>query len=242
MRYPLVVFSMFPIWLVGTGIAIGQDNQDFVTKKEFYEALAGLRQQIGDIQATLDSMAPDGKPRLPEADSTSNGMTKIDMLQEKLKEHDQLLFDQRVILGQIAKRAASGNGLHTLDIAGNMQRSQDFRREMSGAVHQVLRQRKTGSLLIRNQMSTGQTILVNRTQSHYVMPNSQITVEVPVGTVTAELPGYEAAKNWTVGPPNYLQEIVIQPKPQRVVRLYYDVPSSNWQYDPFTGVWSRVVF
>jgi hypothetical protein len=34
-------------------------------------------------------------------------------------------------------------------------------------------------------------------------------VDVPVGTLTTELVGYEAAKNWTVGPPNYHQGITI---------------------------------
>jgi hypothetical protein len=32
-----------------------------------------------------------------------------------------------------------------------------------------------------------------------------------VGTISTELVNYEAPRNWTVGPPNYEQHIVIKP-------------------------------
>jgi hypothetical protein len=74
--------------------------------------------------------------------------------------------------------------------------------------------RQSGILRIENAMSKGQHILVNDAQ-YWISPSSPRDVDVPLGEVKTELPGYESPRYHWVGPPNYLQRIIIAPKDTR---------------------------
>jgi hypothetical protein len=71
--------------------------------------------------------------------------------------------------------------------------------------------RKLGILRIENIMSRGEYLLVNGAQ-YWISPSAPRDVDVPVGEVKTELPGYESPRYHWVGPPTYLQRIVIAPK------------------------------
>ena len=91
----------------------------------------------------------------------------------------------------------------------------------------------SGTLLIRNDMSVGQRIEVNGQASYFIGPKSSLGFTVPVGTATTQLPG-EGTKSWFIGPPNYIQSIIIAPS--------HDVPSGTvpgkWIYKS-DGSWER---
>lgn len=70
--------------------------------------------------------------------------------------------------------------------------------------------RTMGELRIRNEMGSGQSLLVNGVDRYYVQPHSMQTVPVPSGTATTELAG-ERMKSWPIAAPNYSQEVIIVP-------------------------------
>ena len=111
----------------------------------------------------------------------------------------------------------------------------DSRRELIDTVVKGI-SRSTGELRIRNEMSTGQSLLINGIDSYFVAAHSERTVSVPSGTATTELAG-EGTKSWMIGAPNYFQEIVIAP----AVRSSVVSTGSPWQYDPATRVWWRTL-
>jgi hypothetical protein len=121
-----------------------------------------------------------------------------------------VVFEQRKQLGQIGKAVADSGGkeLWVPNLRQNMQAAPEFRQDMSQAVHDSLRQ--NGALRVQNRMNAGQYLTVNG-KTEYIPPLATVTFDVPVGSLTTELKGFEAAKNWTIGPPNYTQEIVISP-------------------------------
>jgi hypothetical protein len=96
--------------------------------------------------------------------------------------------------------------------------------------------RSTGELRIRNDMSTGQSLVINGVDSIYVAPHSTRTVTVASGTATTQLAG-EGTKSWMIGAPNYSQEVIIAPAVQTTLATV----ASPWQYDPLTGVWWRTM-
>ncbi len=116
------------------------------------------------------------------------------------------------ILNAISGTDRSGNTV--LKLLPIMKQSPQFRQEVSDAVHETMRQQ--GTVRVRNEMGTSNTLLVNG-QQYSIAPYSTVEISVPVGTLTTELPGYEAPKNWTIGPPNYTQSIDIRPKYNPVV-------------------------
>jgi len=119
---------------------------------------------------------------------------------------------QRKILEAISSTDSRGNTV--LNLLPIMKQSPQFRQEVTDAVHETLRQQ--GTVRVRNEMGTSNTLLVNG-QRYSIPPYSTVEISVPVGTLTTELPGYEAPKNWTIGPPNYTQSIDIRPKYNPVV-------------------------
>ncbi len=111
----------------------------------------------------------------------------------------------------------------------------DSRRELVDTVVQGIT-RSTGELRIRNDMSAGQSLVINGVDTYYVAPHSSRTVTVPSGTATTELAG-EGTKSWMIGAPNYFQDIIIAP----AVRSTVVSAGSPWQYDPLTGGWWRTL-
>jgi len=147
------------------------------------------------------------------------------------------VYELEVVQGQIATtiQAPNGDRVSVPAILANMDRSPAFRDQMNRAVHAVMQQHQ-GKLLIENRTSTGQTIRVLNTGQYVYIPPGQISapISVPVGTVSTELVGQEAPKNWVVGPPNYEQRIVINPRPSSVW-----IGSPGYVWDP---LWGWVVY
>lgn len=114
--------------------------------------------------------------------------------------------EQQQILEMISRRDSQGRPILALN--NIMQESPEFKQELSDAVHSTFRQ--SGTLRVRNMMTTAQYLNVNGRQELIPAQSSQDFV-VRVGTLTTELVGQEAPKNWTIGAPNYLQEINIEP-------------------------------
>ncbi len=75
-------------------------------------------------------------------------------------------------------------------------------------------------------MANHQQIVVN--QKEYGLGADEIlTLKVPVGTVTAQLPG-QPLTNWTVAAPNYSQKIEIVPEKMPTTTTAYRPMSEQW--------------
>jgi uncharacterized coiled-coil protein SlyX len=101
-----------------------------------------------------------------------------------------------------------------------------FRQEMDAAVHATLKTR--GEFHIVNKMSSPQWISVNRVE-HLLQAGEEKTLEVPVGTVTTQLPGQELV-NWTlahVGNGVYSEGIEIVPS-RAPTRTIVESPVYVW--------------
>jgi hypothetical protein len=131
----------------------------------------------------------------------------------------QLVHEQVGALGDIARRISEGGmDQYVLNLRSAMAVPQ-FRDELANAVHDVIRQR--GTLRVENRSGIEHRLLINGSE-HRIPALRIVEIDVPVGTLTTELVGYEAPKNWTVGPPNYQQAITITPRPTPAV--YVEAP------------------
>jgi hypothetical protein len=158
--------------------------------------------------------------------------SKVDKLQPKVDTLTEIAADQDAKLGAVAKKI-SENGTDTwIPDIRRAWASKEFREDMSREVRDSLQQQ--GSLQIRNKTSIDQTLLINGSQ-HVDIPAGETRVvrDLPCGTVSTELLGYEAPRNWTIGPPNYEQTIDITPSsPTRVVVARPTTPSEPAIIEP----------
>ena len=176
------------------------------------DAVAELTQAVNHLAAVVETLR-DESVHKGEFEDLQN---RVAVLEDKLEINLKMLTDQsarqRQILNQISR--SDGNGNYAINLLGNMQQP-EFRQEFEDAVHKSIRQR--GTLRIKNNMAFSQNMLINNKKQIYVPPYGTIDVDVPVGTLTTELLGHEAPKNWTITAPNYYHEIVINPRPVRHV-------------------------
>lgn len=165
---------------------------------------------------------------------TKSEPARIAKLEKQVQELENELREVRQVQGQVARtiQDSKGNQLAVPSILANMNRSTEFRAEVERAVHEVMQ--RWGTLLIENRTSTGQTIRVLPTGQYVYIPPWQTSgpIAVPVGTVSTELIGQEAPKNWVIGPPNYEQRIVINPRPVWIGPPVYVIPPV---WDPLRG-------
>ena len=98
-----------------------------------------------------------------------------------------------------------------LRLDANMQ-DDEFRQTMQKAVNDSIRD--TGDVIIRNKMATQQQIQVNM-KDYVVDAGGSLTLNVPVGTLTAKLPGQQLT-TWTITAPKYEQVIDIVPTNETV--------------------------
>ena len=103
-------------------------------------------------------------------------------------------------------------GAEVLRLSAISKKSEEFRKELSEAVHESLR--KQGQVIIRNKTSESQSVLINQ-ESHEVPAGQVVTLPVPVGTLTAQLLG-QPYTNWTITAPKYEQTIDIIDAPKQV--------------------------
>jgi hypothetical protein len=160
---------------------------------------------------------------------------RLVLLEEQLNEN---IRRQSQILEAISQPDSAGNQILRLD--GIMQRSEQFRRQMSDAVHQSIRDQ--GEFVVVNKMDTEQSIRVNQKQ-YTVRPGAVLALKVPVGTVSTRLPG-QRLQNWTVSTPAYYQSVDIVPeetptpvaetahavtvfKPETTTAYYVEQPASG---------------
>ncbi len=127
------------------------------------------------------------------------------------------LEQQQQVLDTIAGKDSSGNDV--LRLSATMAKSDEFRQDVRKAVNDSLDQE--GEVIVQNRMQSYQRIKVNQTE--YGIPVGEtLTLKVPVGTVTAQLPG-QRLTNWTLTAPNYKQRIDIVPDTEATVTAYRPV-------------------
>jgi hypothetical protein len=180
---------------------------------------------------------------------TQIGQLKTDMMALTGQINEEIQKQQQ-ILEAISQTDSSGSYVPRLSAA---MLSDDFRNEMKDAVNESLL--KTGDFRIANKTSQYQRIHVNR-QEYGVSTGETLTLKVPVGTVTTQIPGRDLT-NWTVSGPKYEQNIEIVPpsEPIRttVARPVYVPPPTNYlaptnyvappvYYDPFTTYYSPTYY
>ena len=231
-----------------------KEEQPAATGPVTQEQFQGLQQRVEDlgdaIKTLTEQLATGNQPSLvpvvpaPEETGDDKADTAPTTAVEEVREQINQLWDHvlelETVQGQIAQEVAQPDGARLLvpDIRGNMERSTTFRQEVSEAVHDVLR--RQGALRIENQTAVGHTIrVINTGRSVYIPPGGiSDAIDVPVGTVSTELVGYEAPRNWTIGPPDYEQRIRITPTPG-AVRIF-DATTlaptpTGYYWDPIWG-------
>jgi hypothetical protein len=171
---------------------------------------------------------------------------RINEMSERLTGLEDRVHELDGVQGQIAGVIAEPDGqeLRVPNILGNMEKSPQFREQVSEAVHDVLAQE--GTLTIENQTDVWQKLRVANTGRSYDIPprTALAPITVPVGTISTELVNYEAPRNWTVGPPNYEQRIVIKPASASISTLRVvpvPLPSIGYYeyFDPLLGATVR---
>ena len=80
----------------------------------------------------------------------------------------------------------------------------------------------SGRIHAEDRVPAGETLVIN---------------DMPTGTFTTELVGWEAPRNWSIAPPTYEQTITIEPAPAARVapsRVVYEGPpayvSDGWSW------------
>lgn len=202
-----------------------------VTKEDLESALADLKK---DLIATMGGQI--GK-----------NTTDIDNLRKRVEQLESDFSGVILRLDSVTEQTSGGNWVP--NILGNMQNQPEFSQQMDRAVNESIH--TSGEVIVTNHMGSWQTIVVNG-QYRSIAPTTSSIFKVPVGTVTTQLPGYESAKNWTVGAPNYKQHINIRPRHSTYYgpsngnsHITYSVPAQSyvvpsvpvyyntWYYDPW---------
>ncbi len=175
---------------------VTENTESTQQNKSEIERIAGvINQQLSEQQKLLD---------------------RIDNLTSVQQEQ---LTQQQQILDSIATKDDKGNDV--LRLSANMEKSDAFREDMQKAVNDSLD--RTGEVVVQNRMQSYQRIKVNQTD--YGIPAGQsLTLKVPVGTVTAQLPG-QRLTNWTITGPEYKQKIDIVPDTSATVTAYRPISS-----------------
>lgn len=213
--------------------------ENMVSQEEFNTALSRIEERLEAITEALAKVnnrqqppqesqqpTPAEEPK-PAGQAQTPSQAEFEALRDRV-------YDQEVILANIAKRISQPNGpeRYIVDIRGNLQ-NPTFRNELSDAVNEVLP--RQGTLHIRNTMDTTQTLVVNR-QEYRIAPGDRLTITVPVGSVTTELVGFEAPRNWTIAPPNFEERLVIGPSD--AYHTFYRDPGSIYA-SPETPVYDN---
>lgn len=194
------------------------DDELDAVKKDLAKARRDINKNEADFNAATD-LFKEQDTLLGEL--TAKNKSILAMLQESDAQ-------QETLLAAITKKGSDGRDL--VDVNAIMD-SSSGRQEMAAAVHESLRRR--GTLRVENRMDVGYHFLVNGTRE-YIPGRSTLEFNVPVGTVTTELEGYESPRNWSVGPPDYVHDVVISPRASRSVVLPAPILPSYY-YDPFWG-------
>jgi hypothetical protein len=168
-----------------------------------------LTEVVRKLNARLDagSASPVSPSNLASAPKDSGNWqeNRVKDLEERV--NDQATFNKQVarwINGEGGPVAASGNA--------------------------AVQPPKSGTLLIHNDMASSQDVVINGGALVRVEPRTVKQVPVPVGSITTQIRG-EAALTWSIGAPNYTQEIIIAPASRNPL----DSTPPHWAFDPLAG-------
>jgi hypothetical protein len=192
--------------------ALQKDLSDL--KKRLTEAETGIAAQKTDLDKKLETLTNLVAGHTGQIGALSSAIQAQTELVKTLSEKQNTLTTGvnkeleaiRQNLADISRTDSARGHVPRLDAA---MESPSFRQDMDKAVHASLK--ATGKFEIVNKTISHQWIFVNRTE-RFLRPNETIILEVPVGTVTTQLPGQELV-NWTVAAPEYSQSIEIVPLP-----------------------------
>lgn len=174
-------------------------------RNELRSAISGLATR-DEVSAAIKNVADP----LHELEAEVRRLRE-EVVQDKALINDQIAT-QRRMLEAISQPDSRGNPI--LALSNIMRVSPDFRRELGAAVESTLP--RWGKLVIKNRMRTAQEILVDGRRMTIPANGDPVVVDVPAGSATTELIGYEAEKTWTIAPPSYEQTIVIAPAEPQV--------------------------
>ncbi len=176
------------------------------TLEELTRDVQGLQQQLAAISANLTNLAKAVGDNVQE---TGQNQRAIEQNAENIARITDViqteLSKQQRILEAISQKDSAGHDV--LRLSAIMEQSGEFRGDMRKAVQQSLETH--GDFSIHNRMATVQQVVVNQ-RPYRLNPDEILTLKVPVGTVTAQLPG-QALTNWTVSAPSYSQRVEIVP-------------------------------
>ena len=251
--------ALWPTWLAAQQPTSAGSTQQLTKEvRDLTQQIGKLADQLQKVQvdiAQLKGQAGPGQTGAAAVNSTPVGASDyvpraefqalqnqvkantdlIDSVDDKLvsmREDNRELLDQvfqqnneqSKMLAAISTRGTAGTPIPNLRAIMN---DTQGRQALEGAVHEVLR--RQGTVIVENRMPQGYSIELNR-QSHYVAPGEAKTfTDVPVGTVTTELVGYEEPKQWALTPPAYELKIVIGPQQRQVVRRVMSPVDAEYQ-------------
>ena len=225
---PVLSLSIVAVFALAAFSAYGQESVP-VSRTEFLKAIEELKEQIKSLKApavpappappaavgTTGEKAASAVAAASQAEADlSNRVAELEKQVARLQREKEALTDiaanHSKMLGDIASdRETPGGGKHFVPNVQAIRDDHDARRALvDTVVHDMVR--NSGELRIRNDMSTGQSLVVNGTTTVYVPAHAVQVVTVPSGTATTELAG-ETTKSWMIGAPNYSQEVIIAP-------------------------------
>ena len=200
------------------------------TPEQLTKDVQDLQQQLATATSNLTKLAEQVAKNTAATTQNAQGIERLTtVLNEELRKQQDILnrideltqqqqdqlARQQAILDAITQKDSAGNDM--LRLSANMEQSEEFRDDVRKAVHQSLETH--GDFSIHNRMGNYQRIMVN--QKEYGLNADEIlTLKVPVGTVTARLPG-QPLTNWTVGAPDYSQKVEIVPDARAATTTVY---------------------
>jgi len=214
--------------------------------KELETDLAALKKRVFDTEgnltaqgAKIDGLKTDLGARLNDlAEKMEAQKGNIEKLTTLVNGQQSLIDSLMTNTNTLTTRVNTQVGLHERILTDLARQDGDryvpqlsaamakdsFRQEMGAAVHATLK--TNGQFRIVNKTASHQSIAVNLVE-YVLQPGEERVLDVPVGTVTTQLPG-EPLVNWTLthaGGGVYAESIDIVPKTtvQRVVEspVYY---------------------
>ncbi len=196
---------------------------------------ADLAARVDDLEKKVALLERSNKALTDLVTSHSTSVVDLEnqvaKLEQSNKEFTNIASNHSKMLRDIARGIETPSGQRFVPNVQAIRDDRDSRRELVDTVAEGLT-RATGTLRIRNDMSTGQSLVVNGVTTVYAPPHEGVIITVPSGTATTELAG-EGTKSWMIGAPNYIQDIVIAPAVRSTV--------GAWLYDPATGTYWRTL-
>jgi hypothetical protein len=178
------------------------------------EQLAKLKTELGAANARLAKAAS-------SAALAASFEARLRKAEDKLEANVQVTAGQQKDIGAIVERDGAGNAIVSI---GQVRKNPQFTAAVDEEVTKALsKQPPFGMVRIDNRNTEGRYIEVNG-GSYWVPPGRYIDVDVRVGWVTTRLTGYERAKTWRLGKPDYFETLIINPQPIDSSAVWYPYP------------------